>query len=126
MTRRTSSARPAALRRKPAQPRRMTPLRLLARDRSTAQGWGRATGAALWVVFLGTLLTLSFFWGILLGIAEGVQCLRRALARERAGPPVESAADPDFAAPCALPPPLDRKRLPEPTARTLLSAHHRR
>lgn len=126
MTRRILPARPTTPRRKPAQPRRTTPLRRLARDRSTAQGWGRATGAALWVVFMATLLTLSFFWGILLGLAEGIQSLRRALARERQEPPVESAADPDFASTRTLPPPQDRKRLSEPTARTLRSIHHLR
>lgn len=125
MTRRVIQRRPAAPRRTTTRSRRTTPLRRLARSRSTAQGWGRATGAALWVVLLCAIITLGFLWGILLGLADGAKALRRAWdTRARSGPQAQGVR-PQEPPRLALPAPPERKALTHRTDQPLPKIHHR-
>lgn len=54
------------------------------RRRTTARAFHYATrsghilATTLWIALLATGIALQFFWGIVLGIAEGVQQLRHA------------------------------------------------
>lgn len=127
MTRRASPSRPAAPRRASTRPRQTTPLRRLTQIHSAAQGWGWTTGAALWIVLLCVIVTLGFFWGILLGIADGAKALRRAWAARDRPVPSAGGADATPDAPrLSLPAPLASEALVKRTDRLVPPFHHRR
>lgn len=126
MTRRASPERPATPRRTSARPRRTTTVRRLAQSRSTAQNWGRATGAGVWIVLLCAIITLGFFWGILLGLADGAKALRRAWkARAKSGPPAQTLRPTEAVPRLALPAPPKRNALSPRKDRPLPPIHHR-